>query len=141
MFCGNCGTEIKNGSQFCHVCGTPVGNSGTDLNPFAGVSGNPGRSGGSGRGSHRKPSGKKAPKLLIAIAAAVAVLALVITLFLGVFSGPSGKVVKALAKSGQAFSSAIKDTKLTNAGELMTNKKNSQAVSFWVKTDVSSEIT
>lgn len=89
MFCSNCGTQIQEGDIFCQNCGNRVDGI---VSPVDGPGGNASSDG-------QKPNKRKG--LLISLGAAVVVLVLVIGIAVaamsGLFMGPAGKVLKAVA--------------------------------------------
>ena len=118
MFCANCGTQLDDDALFCHGCGartavqenTPVS---TPKEP-------------------KKKTPGKFPKKLIPTLAVVLALALVITAAAAIFVGPSGKLLKALAKSGNEFYSAAETAGLTNLGSITTMKDVRINYDFWL---------
>lgn len=127
MFCANCGTQLDDDALFCHGCGAR-----TNVQEEAPAS------------TPKEPKKKtpgKFPRKLIPILAVVLALALVVTAAATIFVGSSGKLLKALAKSGNEFHAAAETAGLTNLGSIATMKDVSMDYDFWLdKLDGSSEL-
>lgn len=135
MFCANCGTQLDDDALFCHGCGAR-----TNVQEAAPVN-TPEEGSGKTSGKGSGKTSRKFPKKLISILAVIVALALVVTAVSTIFVGPSGKLLKALAKSGNEFLSAAESAGLTNLGSIATMKDVSMDYDFWLdKLDGSSEL-
>ena len=117
MFCAKCGLELQDDAKFCHGCGAMTGAEAAPA-PEAGGS---------------APMAPKKNKFLIPVIAGVAVLALVAVLIATVFSIPSGKLMKAMAKSGSAYAAAAEKLELTDLSALEEKQEYSMEMSLWLE--------
>lgn len=111
MFCAKCGTYLDDDTLFCHNCGTPIEAEATN--------------------SRRKKQ-PKPPKKLLSILAVLVAIVLVITAVSNIFVGPSGKLMKALVKSGKAFHTAATRADLTDLADIVTMKNLSVDYDLWL---------
>ena len=124
MFCGNCGTEVKEGAQFCQECGAPLAKK-PEVRTAVSVA--------KKEVARKERRGGKMPVALLAgIAAVVVALALVICFLGGVFDSPATKVGKALVKSGNAFNEMMENLQLTGLSDFQGRDEVSQDMSVWL---------
>lgn len=139
MFCEKCGTEIIDGTRFCHRCGAPVTVTPVpvpapqqNIPPVpAPVSHHmapytPAPTPASRQKPPRKPVNSKTLIPLIAVAA---VLILVVTAVCIFFGNPTTQLARAFLKSGKAFASAAESTGLTDLEDVFDRTDSSQYLS------------
>ena len=124
MFCGNCGTEVKDGALFCHACGAQLAKKPEVKTPVTVAKKEVVKK--------ERQGGKLPVAALAGIAAVVVALALVICFLGGVFDSPATKVGKALAKSGKAFNEVMENLQLTGLSDFQGKEEVSQDLALWL---------
>ena len=133
MFCGNCGKKISDDAKFCPFCGSTVNaeDSQTWTPPQVPV---PPQA--VNYAPPVPPQGGKKSKGGAVLAAvggvAVVAIAAAIVLFSGVFGGPKGTLVKAMAKSMNAYHAASEAAGMPDLAAISKGEKVSQELSLQV---------
>lgn len=139
MFCEKCGTEIIDGTRFCHRCGAPV-----TVTPVPAPAPQQNIPPVPAPASHQMapytpaptPASRQKPprkpvnfKKLIPLIAVAAVLILVVTAVCIFFGNPTTQLARAFLKSGKAFASAAESTGLTDLEDVFDRTDSSQYLS------------